>query len=229
MIRLKALLALAISATLLAACQQPNSGANRAPTVAEDDGLAEAFAAAEAKQAKNYQPSPFFKAKVKDLTLKMMDRLMSKCLDADGDGGMQACFHERMLAGFDRDGTLKSHCPSRVGMDDDVECIIIGGMGQVIASKLGDEAVAAFDWTDPKKSTHDVMVQLVLQQVRNCLSNGSASDAFDCVVARVSKSFDLSSSDLEPCAEFKDDDVKFGNCVGESFGYKYLSAGTERM
>ena len=35
--------------------------------------------------------------------------------------------------------------------------------------------------------------------------------------------------DLDPCTAFKDEDVKFGNCIGEVFAYKYMSAGIERM
>jgi len=228
MIGNKLLLALAV-AMALAACQQPGGSARQSAVQAEDDPLAEALESEVAKQEKDYKPSPFFKTKVKDLMVKMMDRMLTKCIDADDKAEMEGCFHERLLVGFDRDGTLERHCALRDDLGADIKCIMFGGMGQQIASKLDNDDAVAFDWATPEKSAKGVMQQLVLEQIRNCLSSGSASDPFDCFMGRITTSLGLTSADLEPCAPMKDDDVKFGNCVGEAFAYRYMSAGVERM
>jgi hypothetical protein len=225
---IKILFALAV-AILAAACQQPGGSAHRSTAAVRSDGLDEAFAAAEAEQRKNYTPSPWFEAKMKDVTVKMVDRLLTRCLDASDKETMEACFHERLLAGFDRNGTLKSHCPPQKDMSEDVTCIMVGGMGHQLASHLGDDAVAAYDWSDPQESTHEVIRQLVLREFRDCLSSGSASDPSECFIARITKTLDLSGSDLDRCTGFKDDDFKLGTCIGESFGYKYVLAAVERM
>ena len=102
-------------------------------------------------------------------------------------------------------------------------------MGQDIASRLDNDAAADFDWAAPEESTNHIMIQLVAQHLRNCMSSGSASDPFDCVIGSITKTLDLTASDLDPCTEFKDEDVRFGNCVGEAYGYKYLSAAIARM
>jgi hypothetical protein len=154
---------------------------------------------------------------------------MTKCLDSSDKEAVAACFHERMLVGFDRDGTVKRHCPQRADANEDLSCILFGGMGYEVASKLGPGAVTAFDWSNPERATHNALRELALRQVRDCLSGGSASDIFDCYVERITKILDINNTDLDPCTEFKDDDVEFGNCVGEVYGYKYMTAGVERM
>ena len=226
MIKAKAVLAFAF-VVVLAACQQ--SGNTRAPAAAKYDPLAEALAAAEADAARDYQPTPFFKTKVKDLMVSMMDRMLTKCMDAPSESEMTGCFHERALVGFDRDGTLRSHCKPQDDIGEDFKCIVLGGMGHDLRSKLADKTVAPFDWAAPEESAHLVSRQLILEQLRNCLSSGSASDPYDCFVGRITTVLDLSSSDLDPCTEYKDDDTKFGRCVGEAYAFKYMSAGVARM
>jgi hypothetical protein len=228
MIKGKLLFALAV-VMALAGCQQPGGSTRQSAVMAEDDPLAEALESEVAKQEKDYKPSPFFKTKVKDLMVEMMDRMLSKCIDADGKAEMEECFHERLLAGFDRDGTLERHCVLRDDLGADMKCIMFGGMGQQIGSKLHEDDAVAFDWAAPEQSAKGVMQQLVLEQIRNCFSSGAASDPFDCFMGRITASLGLTSANLEPCAPMKDDDVKFGNCVGEVFAYAYMSAGVERM
>ena len=228
MIGNRLLFALAV-AMALAACQQPGGSTRQAAVTANNDPLAEALEDEVAKQEKDYKPSPYFKTKVKDLMVDMIDRMLGKCMDASGKAEMEGCFHERLLAGFDRDGTLERHCVLRDDLGADMKCIMFGGMGQKIAAKLANDDAVAFDWADPEKSAKGVMQQLVLEQIRNCLSSGSASDPYDCFMDRITTSLELTTADLEPCAPMKDDDVKFGNCVGEVFAYEYMSAGVARM
>ena len=228
MIRTKVFLAFAV-AVALAACQQPSGGARQSASAAKDDPLVEALAAAGAEQEKDYQPTPYFKTKIKDAMVDMMDRLLTKCMDASSEAQMTSCFHERMLTGFDRDGTVEKHCAPREDVGEDVKCIVFGGMGQDIASRLDNDAAPDFDWAAPEESTQHVMLQLVAQHLRNCLGSGSASDPFDCVIGSITKTLDLSVSDLDPCTEYKDEDVKFGSCVGEAYGYKYMSGAIARM
>lgn len=228
MIRAKLLLALTV-AVALAACQQPSGGARQSASAAKDDPLVEALATAQAEQEKNYKPTPYFKTKIKDVMVDMMDRILTKCMDAGSEAQMTGCFHDRMLAGFDHDGTVEKHCVPREDVGEDVRCIVFGGMGQDLASRLDKDATVDFDWAAPEESTRHVMVQLVAQHLRNCMSSGSASDPFDCLIVRITKTLDLNASDLDPCTEFKDEDVRFGNCVGEAYGYKYMSAAIARM
>ena len=225
MITMRAIIAFAV-AMALTACQQSGGGNSAA---AKYDPLADALAAAEADVERDYEPSPFFKTKVKDMMLTMMDRMWTKCMDADTEAEMRGCFHERALVGFDRDGTLRSRCKPQDDMNEDYKCIMFGGMGQEIRSKLADKSAVPFDWAAPEDTARLMMRQLVLEQLRNCLSTGSASDPFDCFIGRMTEALALSASDLDPCTEYKDDDTKFGTCVGESYAFKYMNAGVERM
>ena len=216
-----------VVAVALAACQQPGEGTRQSTGADTDDALAQAFAAVE-KEQKDPEPSAFFKTRMKDLIVKLTDRMLTACLDA-AEAKMDECFHQRMLIGFDRDGTLERHCPVRSNTSDNLKCIMFGGLSQQVASKLANDPMSRFDWSVPEDSGRDVMRQFVLQQIRDCLSSGSASDPTDCFIDRVTSGLELSSQDLDPCTAFKDEDVKFGNCIGEVFAYKYMSAGIERM
>ena len=225
MIGIRAVLAFAV-AIALAACQQPSGG--RAPAAATNDPLAEALAAAEAEAERDYQPTPAFKIKVKDLMVSMMDRMLTKCIDAS-EAEMQGCMHERVLVGFDRDGTLRSQCKPREDIGEDLNCVVFGGMAHELRSKLADRTVMPFDRAAPEESARVVFRQLVLEQLRTCMSSGSASDPFDCFMGRITAVLDLDSGDLDPCVPYKDDDRKFPSCVGEAYGYKYMSAAIARM
>jgi hypothetical protein len=217
------------TSSLAQALAQFEAGNKPSTPGVQDDALSRAFDSAEADVEKSYQPSPWFKAKVKDAILKMMDRLMTQCFDAPGKEAQAVCFHDRMLVGFDRDGTVGDHCPTRADASDDMSCIMFGGMGYQLASKIGADAATSFDWTKPEQAARSAFKELALQQVRDCLCGGSSSDVFDCYIEGITKALDISNADLDPCTEFKDDDVKFGNCVGEVYCYKYMTAGVERM
>lgn len=225
MVAIRAGLAFAL-AVALAACQQQG---DRRPAAANNDPMARALAAAEADADRNYQPTPAFKIKMKDLMVSMTDRMLTKCIDAISEPEMQACFLERALAGFDRDGTLRAQCKPGDDIDDDFKCVIFGGLGHDIRSKLADKAAAPFNWVDPEDSARLVFRQLVLEQLRTCMSSGSASDPFDCFMARITTVLELDNGDLEPCVAYKDDDDMFGSCVGESYTFKYMQAGVARM
>ena len=226
MISARAAFAFGVAAAL-AACQQPDGG--QAPSAAKKDPLAEALAAAEEDVARDYRPSTAFKAKGKDLIVTMMDKMLTSCMDSTSEAEMKGCFHERMLAGFDRDGALRSQCQPRDDLAADLKCIMFGGVGQELRSKLVDKTAAPFDWAAPEQSARLVMRQLAHEQFRGCLSSGSASDPFDCFVGRITKVLDLSVSDLDPCTAHKNDDTKFGLCVGESYAFKYMNAAVARM
>lgn len=221
MITARSVLALVV-ALALAACQ---SGG--AASTSKKDPSEEAYAAAEADFA-NYKPTPAFKTKVKDLMVSITDRLLTACMDAGSEADMQACFHERTLVGFDLDGTLRRQCKPQGDVGDDFKCVFFGGMGDDLRGRLTGEA-PPFKWTHPEASAHLIFRQLMLEHWRGCMNTGSASDPFDCFIARITTALDLSSSDLDPCLPYKDDDETFGTCVGESYTYKYLKAGVARM
>jgi hypothetical protein len=226
MIGSKSLSALAVVGTLLAACQQSRPPA--AQSSVETDALARAMEQS-AKTHDKYVPTEAFKAKAGELGLRMVERLMTKCLHATNAQSMEDCYHERMLQGFDTDGAVKSHCPQQKDLEADMKCIVLGSMGHELVTKMGNNSSAAFDWGDPEQSATRIANEFVLQQVRDCLSSGAASDPKDCVVGRMTKALDLTSSDLDPCNAYIDEDFKFGQCIGEAFGYKYMSAAVARM
>ena len=225
MITTRAVLAFAL-AVALAACQQPG---DRRVAAAKGDPLAEALAAAEEDAERDYQPTPAFKIKMKDLMVSMTDRMLTKCIDATSEPEMQACLHERALVGFDRDGTLRTQCKLGDDIDDDFKCVVFGGLGYDIQSKLADKTAIPFNWVDPEDSARLVFRRLVLEQLRACMNSGSASDPFDCFMARITAVLELDNGDLEPCVAYKDDDDMFGSCVGESYTFKYMKAGVARM
>jgi hypothetical protein len=223
MIMKRAMLAIAV-AIALTACQ---SGGGQVP--AKHDPLADALAAAEADVKPDYQPTPAFRTKMKDLIVSMTDRMLSKCMDATSEPEMQACLLERVLVGFDRDDTLRKQCKLWDDIDDDFKCVVYGGLGNDIRSKLVDQTAVPFNWVDPQDSVRAAFRQLVLEQLRACMSHSSASDPFDCYMARITTVLALDDGDLEPCVAYKDDDDLFGSCVGESYTYKYMKAGVARM
>jgi hypothetical protein len=84
-----------------------------------------------------------------------------------------------------------------------------------------DKDAAPFDWNDPEKSVNDLAAQFLLQQVRDCLYNGAASDPKDCVVSRMTKALGLTGNDLDPCNAVIDDDQTYGQCIGEALGFEH--------
>ncbi len=176
-----------------------------------------------------YTPTAAFKGKAEELGLRLMERLLSKCIRASGLDAMGACYHERMLAGFDTDGTINKHCPRQADIQADLKCVVLGGMAYHLLLKIDKDSADSFDWSDPQASTNEASNRFVLQQVRDCLYNGAASDPKECVMSRMTKALELTSADLEPCDALSDEDFAFGQCVGEAYSYKYISAGIQRM
>jgi hypothetical protein len=228
MVKNKAILAAAII-LVLAACQQPNGGARQSATAAKRDPLVAALTEESKRQEKDYRSTPYFKTKIKDLMVDMTDRLLTKCMDAVSETEITGCFRERLLAGFDRDGVVEQHCPAQGDAGDNMQCIIFGGMAWDIAANLDHGSASALDWANPQESTQQAMLQHVAQHLRGCLGSNSASDPFDCVVANITETLDLSVAELDPCAAYKDDDKQFGQCVGEAYAYKYMSGAIARM
>jgi hypothetical protein len=220
---------LAVCSVLLGACQQVDGGAKQSITAPKLDDTAGALSSSSTDRHEDYVPTEPFKAKQAELTLRLAEKLLIKCSAATGVSEMNACFHERALAGFDEDGVAKSHCPQQQNMEADFNCIVLGGMGYRLAAKAGKDVVAGFDWSDPRKSMREVTNQILLQQIRNCLTNGSASDSKECVMSGLTKALELTSSDIEPCNRVVDNDFEFSKCIAEAYSYKYLSAGIGRM
>jgi hypothetical protein len=176
-----------------------------------------------------YTPTEAFKGKGEELGLRLMERLLSKCIRASGQEAMGACYREHLLAGFDTDGTIDKHCPRQADIQADMKCIVLGGVAYHLSLKIDKDNAGSFDWSDPQASANEVGNRLLLQQVRDCLYNGAASDPKECVMGRMMKALELTTSDLEPCNALIDDDLAFGQCVGEAYSYKYMRSGIDRM
>lgn len=216
-----------LCAGVLAACQQTSPPAERS---AEADAVADALAWSDAQEEGEYTPTAPFRAKHDALALKLSDRLMARCLRGHGKlHERDACVHDRFLAGFDTSGLAKAHCPRREDIEAEVKCIMVGAIGYRLAQKVGADEVAAFDWNEPEQSTNQALMQLVLQQVRDCLNTGAASDPQSCLVQRVTRALDLTEEDVDPCDVLSDDDREFGRCIGDAFTHKYVSAALTRM
>ena len=225
--RIGKLLAVGIAVALLAACQQ--SGGKTIATADDSDPLARALAAAAEKYKEKYTPTAPFKAKAIDLTLALTKRLLTRCIEERGEDKVKQCMHDRLLAGFDTDGIAERHCPLQAELEADSRCIMFGTLGLKIAGIVGKDEVAAFDWADPKKSAYHASFQLTLGMMRECLSTGSASDPSECMIERMTKSLELTESDIDPCNVVRDNDFQYGQCIGEAFTYKHVSDAIARM
>lgn len=218
-------LILLLVAGLAVACQQPAKPA--AETYPGLDALSKEMA--KNAERDDYTPTEPFRAKSDELGLLLAERLLSGCIRTSGQEPMKTCFHERMLAGFDTDGTLERNCPEQDDLEADFKCIVLGGMARHLAARAGDDAMESLDWNRPEESANEISNRFVLRQVRDCLSNGAASDPSDCVLKRITNALDLTRPDIEPCDALMDQDYSYGQCIGEAFSYKYIKGGLARM
>jgi hypothetical protein len=204
------------------------AGADQAS--AEADPLVRAVTSAAAEnKSKEYEATTPFKTKLEELSLKLAERLLTRCFLSAGEVSTQQCAHDRLLAGFDTDGMAERHCPLQTDMEAEFNCIALGALGYRLAGKVGEEAMASFDWDDPGKSADRASIQLVVAKLRECMSSGSASDPSECLVERIMASLELSKGDIDPCDAVRDDDYQYGQCIGEAFAYKFTSAAIARM
>jgi hypothetical protein len=203
----------------LAGCQQPGKGltapANDVPATPVERAT--------------HVGADGFEAKHKQLVRKFVDRVMPWCQRTTGDMEFKACIHQHTLRAFDPNGVVGRNCPLRDDMDDDLNCILVGGEGYQLASKLGADAVTTFDWKDPVKSSEDVTRQLFLKESTKCAASGTSSDTFECSLHGLGETLELTNEDLGPCYAYGKNRVQLYRCIDEAYSYKYMSAALDRI
>ncbi len=180
------------------------------------------------KQYENYEVTAPMKQRTTETTVHLVTKLVTKCIDSKGEAQMNACFRERLLAGFDAKGVAASHCPARGAIEEQYLCIVLGSYSYEFVRTVGDEEDPQIDWTDPERAMKLAVVEFVTRQAGACLGGTSASDPTDCIVGAIAKRLGLASSDIEPCRSLAED-TKFGQCIGEAYGLRYMDAGIARM
>ena len=224
--RASRILAAVVLACVLAACQSAagtQAGAKPASSSAAASG-----SWLDPKEYENYEVTAPMKQRTTEITVRLVTKLVTRCIDAKGEAQMNACFRERLLAGFDTKGIAASHCPARGTIEEQYLCIVLGSYSYEFVRTVGGEEDPQIDWTDPERTMKLAVAEFVMQQAGTCLGGSSASDPTDCIVGAITKRLGLASSDIEPCRSLAED-TKFGQCIGEAFGLRYMDAGIARM
>lgn len=222
--------AILAGALVLAACQSNvgrNGGAKSddplrsAVGEAIDDALAE-------KDEDQQEVSAPMKERQKAVTQKFTRTLLVKCIDADAAEGMEACFRERVLAGFDKAGIAAENCPPALELGDEIDCIAVGAYAYEFVRTVSGNENPAIDWADPERSLKEAAIDMVVAELGTCLGGSSASDPTECLADAIARKLGLSESEIAPCKTLTEDRA-FGQCIGEAYGLRFMEQSIARM
>lgn len=213
----------------LAGCQSAG-GKHGAATASKQASSFEAASGSwlDPKEYDDVQVTAPMKSRFTETTSHLVTKLVVKCIDARGDEQMGACFRERLLAGFDARGIVAKHCPPLGTKEEQYLCIVLGSYSYEFVRTIGDDDDPQIDWTDPERTMKQAVTEFVTQQAGACLGGYSASDPTECIFGAVTKRLGLAESDIEPCRVLAED-TKFGQCIGEAYGLRFMDAGIARM
>lgn len=212
-------------ACALAACQSPaDRHADAAPAqtrVAKGDWL-------DASTYDDFTPTEPVKPMYIDTMTDLTRVLLQRCIDATGPGGMEACFRERLLAGYDMDGAAAKHCPPSADFETQFICIGVGGYSGQFVQAMRPGVKPRVDWNDPFNTMQAAAQEFMAGMLGRCLGSSSASDPTDCLIDAMAKQLGLLESDIEPCRVLLDD-KEFSQCIGEVSMITFMRDGIARM
>lgn len=221
------LLALACA---LAACQA-NGGKREALTTAassENQRKAAEGSWLDGSVYDDYEVTAPMKAAYADTVADLASKLVLKCIDARGVVKIEACFRDRMLAGFDRDGVAAEHCPPGGEVEEQYLCIVLGSYSYQFVRTISGETAPEIDWTDPERTMRLAVTKFTIEKLKGCLGGSSASDPTDCIFAGITGQLGLLESDVEPCRVLTNDQ-EFGQCIGEAYALTYMKESIARI
>lgn len=227
--RASRILAVMAFACALGACQS-TAGKHDIATASKTTSQSEAASGSwlDPRKYDDVRVTAPMKPRFTETTVHLVTKLITKCIDAKGEAARDACFRERLLAGFDSEGIASQHCPVGSTLNEQYLCIVLGSYSYEFVRTIGDEKDPQIDWADPERTMKQALIEFVTQRLKACLGGYSASDPTDCITAAITKQLGLTESDIEPCKSLAADD-DFNKCVGEAYGLNFMDAGIARM
>lgn len=186
-----------------------------------DDALAE-------RGGDRYEPSAPMKERHEAVTQKFIRTILVKCIDADGSEDLDACFRERVLAGFDTRGVAADNCPSSLELEEEIDCIAVGAYAYEFARAVSGKEDPAIDWSDPERSLKEAAIEMVVDELGSCLGGSSASDPTECLAEAITRKLGLTESEIASCKTLREDRA-FGQCIGEAYGLRFMEQSIARM
>lgn len=215
------IVAAAVLAAVLGACQQGDSTKTATPS---------AIASVQPSKPDEYVATGVFETRANELGYTMTEKLLRGCMGEMGsEDAMKGCFRSRTLAAFDDSGLAAEKCPARpVDLTGELGCIVTGSIGYEFAQKVGGDAAKKFEWSNPERSIDAIVIDFILAELRTCMGGSSASSPDDCLAEAFIKRLAIPADDAQLCLDLTDD-FKQGQCLGEAYALKFMTASIEKL